>query len=88
MLGGALEEGSAARHKVRLQPGLDGREARSGDASSSSISTTRATRSMSASWASSVAPRRQATAAIMQSSIPRGVTPTCMGSARPLCNFV
>src|ERR1700728_62391 len=45
------------------------------DASSSSMPMTRATRSMSASWASNVAARRHATVAIRQSSIPRGVMP-------------
>ena len=45
------------------------------DASSIAMPTTRATRSRSASWASNTASRRHATAAIMQSTIPRGVTP-------------
>ena len=45
------------------------------DAGSISIPTTRATRSKSMSRASNVAPRRQATAAIMQSIIPLGVMP-------------
>jgi hypothetical protein len=45
------------------------------DAGSSSTPRTRATCSMFASRASSVAARRHATAAIMQSIMPRGVTP-------------
>lgn len=45
------------------------------DASSSSTPMTRATRSTSTSQDSRAAPRRCATAAIMQSTIPRGVTP-------------
>jgi len=47
------------------------------DASSSSMPITVATRSRSTSKQSRPAPRRHATAAIMQSIIPRGVIPAC-----------
>jgi uncharacterized protein len=69
-----LEDLLGTHVDVLSEGGVTGRYARS-DATSSSMSMTRATRSMSTSWASRVAPRRHATAAIMQSSIPRGVTP-------------
>jgi len=69
------EKEQACRHSRASISTRTPRDYARSDAGSRSRDMTRATRSRSASWDSSVALHLDATAAIMQSTIPRGVIP-------------